>query len=384
MKLPLICAVVTVCVVGLSACSPKQHPGAAAATPPEVYVTDVVQRDTAITREWVSTLDGSLNVDIRARVQGYLVKQCYKDGTLVKEGDVLFEIDPRPFAAALAEAKADLAKAKASAVKASLDEKREVQMFTSNATSEANRDTAVQNSAAAVAAVDAASAAVDQAQLNVEYCKITSSVTGIAGIAKPGVGDLVGPSDSALTTVSALDPIKVSFQLSEQEYMKAAEKINEALAAATVENRTPTLELVLADGSVHAQKGRYLKINRQMDTHTGTIEIGTLFPNLGNILRPGQFARVRAVVKVKKDAILVPQRAVNELQGNCQIAVVGADGKVDIRSVKAAEVIGSEWLIDEGIKAGEKVVVDGFQKVRQGCPVIATPWVDGKPKTEAK
>lgn len=351
--------------------------------PPDVFVTEVVQKDTPVTREWVSTLDGSSNVDIRARVQGYLVKQCYREGTNVKTGDLLFEIDPRPFEATLAQAKADLAKTQAAAVKAGLDEARELQMFKASASSEANRDTAVQNNAAAKASVDAAKAAVDQAQLNVAYCKVTSPVDGIAGNAKPGVGDLVGPGDT-LTTVSTVDPINASFQLSEQEYMKVAEKISDALGSEKFETAEPTLELVLADGSVQKQKGRYTKINRQVDTKTGTIEIGTSFPNLGNILRPGQFARVRAVTRIKKGAIRVPQRAVNEMQGSCQVAVVGADGKVDIRPVKAGEVVGSEWVIDAGLQPGDKVVVEGFQKLKQGVTVNAKPWAGSQPKTEAK
>ena len=385
MKFSLIGGIATLCVVSLVACSPKKSPSTAPIAPPEVYVTEVIQQDTPIQREWVSTLDGSANVDIRARVQGYLVKQCYQEGTVVKTGDVLFQIDPRPLEAALAQAKAALAKAQAAAVNAALEEQRQTQMFKANATSTANRDSAVQNSAAAKAEVDAQNAAVDQAQLNLEYCKITSPVDGIAGNALPGVGDLVGPSDAqALTTVSTVDPIKATFQLSEQEYIKVAEKINEALQGEKINYGKSTLELILADESVLAQKGHFIKVNRQVDTKTGTIEIGTSFPNAGNLMRPGQFARVRAVVKIKKGAILVPQRAVNELQGSYQVAVVGADGKVDIRSVKAAETVGSLWLIDEGLKPGDTVVVDGFQKVRQGAPVTALPWVNTLTKTEAK
>ena len=382
MKLPLPCLFAVLCVIGISACSPKKSQSVAAA-PPEVFVTSVIQRDTPIQREWVATLDGSANVDIRARVQGYLVKQCYQEGTVVKAGDVLFEIDPRPLEAALAQAKADLAKAQASAVNAAQEEQRQAQMFKSNATSAASRDAAVQNSAASRAAVDAQSAAVDQAKLNLEYCKITSPVDGIAGNALPGVGDLVGPSDAkALTTVSTVNPINANFQLSEQEHIKVAEKINEALQGGAAHQGKSTLQLILADDSVLTQKGHFIKVNRQVNTQTGTIEIGTSFTNEGNLLRPGQFARIRAVVRTKLGAILVPQRAVNELQGSFQIAVVGADGKADIRSVKAAETVGPLWVIDEGLQPGDKVIVDGFQKVRQGAPVTALPWVN--PNPEAK
>ncbi len=369
--------------MGLAACSPKSAQNTPQQAPPEVLVTKVEARDMPISHEWVATLNGSTNVDIRARVQGYLVRQDYKEGMPIKTGDLLFEIDARPFQAALAQAKADLSRAQATAVNAALDEKRQLQLIKSNATSEAARDSAVQTSAAAKAAVEAAEAAVDQAQLNLDFCRITAPIDGIAGIATPGTGDLVGPSGTALTTISTVDPISVNFQLSEQDYLAVADRINQTLKTGTAAEgspmRAPMLELILANGSVYPLKGMYTKINRQVDTRTGTIEIGSLFPNPDNLLRPGQFARVRAVTGVRKDAILVPARAVYEMQGTYLVAIVDAQGKAQIRPVAAAEQVGSQWIIEKGLQNGETVVVDGFLKVKSGMPVKAQPWQPAQP-----
>jgi membrane fusion protein, multidrug efflux system len=312
-----------------------------------------------------------------ARVQGYLVKQAYREGTIVKAGDVLFEIDPRPFAAALAQAKAELATAQAQQVKAQLDEGRQVKLFASKAASEQDRDAAVQNNAAMKATVEAAKAAVEQAQLNLEFTKITAHVDGLAGIAKPGIGDLVGPGTGELTTISTIDPIKAVFQVSEQEYLSVAKDLNEAMAAGRAFQAT--LELVLADGSVYPEKGRFSKADRQVDTKTGTLRVEALFANPGNILRPGIFTRLRAIVEVKKGALLVPQRAVSELQGSYSVVVVGGEGKAEIRPVKVGERIGSLWVVEKGLKPGERVIVEGIQKVREGAPVVAKPWTAPAP-----
>jgi len=348
------------------------------AGPPEVLVADIVRQDVPIPREWVASLDGSTNVEIRARVQGYLVKQDYKNGSFVKAGDLLFEIDPRPFQAALEQAKADLLKAQAQQVNADLVEKRQTELFAKKVVSEADKDTAVQQNSAAKAAVGAAQAALDQAQLNLDFCRVTSSVDGVAGTAQPGLGDLVGPSGTALTTVSTLNPIKAIYQLSEQEYLKVAQRVNEAIGANAQFRSKAALELILADNSVYPEKGSYDSINRQVDVRTGTIEITTLFPNPDNILRPGQFARVRAITGIEKDAILVPQRAVNEMQGIYEVGVVSPDGRASRRIVKVGPKVGSYWLISEGLNAGDKVIVEGLQKVRPdesgSCPVSAKPW----------
>ena len=381
MKLSQILLMVAAFTIGGAACSRKPAQDTPKAEPVDVLVSKAEAKDVPISRDWVASLDGSANVDIRARVQGYLVKQAYKEGTQVKVGDLLFEIDSRPFQAALAQAKADLSKAQANAVNAALEEKRQLQMVKANATSEANRDSAVQASIAAKAVADAAEAAVQQAQLNLEYCRITAPIDGIAGMSNSGIGDLVGPSGVVLTTISTVDPIRASLQLGEQDYMRVAERISEVIKNGIPDNRTPALELVLASGAVYPSKGDFDKINRQVNPKTGTIEIGTLFPNPGNILRPGQFARIRIVTGVRKGAILIPARAVYEMQGTFLAAIVDGAGKAQIRPVAATEQIGSQWVIEKGIQDGDTVIVDGLLKVRSGTPVNAKPWIPSQPKS---
>jgi membrane fusion protein, multidrug efflux system len=367
----------------LAACSQKSAQNSPQQAPAEVLVTKVNTSDVPIHHEWVATLDGSVNVNIQARVQGYLVKQAYNEGTPVKKGDLLFEIDARPFQAVLAPAKAALSSAQATAVNAALDEKRQNQLIKSSATSEATRDSAVQASAAAKAAVEAAEAAVEQAQLNLDFCHVTAPIDGIAGIAKPGIGDLVGPNGTALTTISTVDPIQVSFQLSERDYLFVAQRINENIKNQVAATPTaPTLELILANGTVYPLKGKYSKINRQVDSKTGTIEIGTLFPNPDNILRPGQFARIRALTSVRHGAILVPARAIYEMQGMFLAAIVDAQGKAQIRPVTATEQIGSQWIVEKGLQDGDTLVVDGFLKVKSGAPVNAKPWTPAPTQTQ--
>jgi membrane fusion protein (multidrug efflux system) len=347
------------------------------ASPPEVLVTEVVQQDVPITREWVGTLDGSANAQIRARVQGYLTKQDYKNGSVVKTNDVLFEIDPRPFEAALAQAKAQLAQAVAQRDKFESEFQKQKQLFAQKVTSQRDYDIALQNSLANAANAEAAKANADQAEINLAFTKITAPIDGLAGIAKPGIGDLVGPGTDDLTTISTLDPIKAVFPISEQEYLRAAEHLNakdsEAMAALVA-------ELVLADGSVWPEKGKFSVVGRQVDQRTGTVLVETLFPNPGNILRPGQFARVRVVTRTQKGALLVPQRAVAELQGSYQVAVVGTDNKAEIRPVTVGERVGQMWLIEKGLKPGDRVVVEGIQKVREGMPVEAKPWTAPTPE----
>jgi membrane fusion protein (multidrug efflux system) len=349
-------------------------------SPPEVLVTEVVQQDVPVTREWVGTLDGSANAQIRARVQGYLTRQNYKAGTVVKTGDVLFEIDPRPFEAALAEAKAKLAQAQAQQGRTDAEFLKQKELYDKKVTSQRDFDIATQNKLANTANAEAAKANVDQAEINLAFTRITAPIDGLAGIAKPGIGDLVGPSTEELTTVSTLDPIKAVFPISEQEYLRGAEQLNAKDSEAT---SALSGQLVLADGSVWPQKGKFSVAGRQVDARTGTVLIETLFPNPGNILRPGQFARVRAVTKTQKGALLVPQRAVAELQGSYQVAVVGTDHKAEIRPVNVGERVGQMWLIEKGLKPGDRVVVEGIQKVREGMPVEAKPWAAPTPAAEA-
>ena len=358
----------------LTGCGEQKAAGPAA---PTVEVANVVVKDVPIVREWVGTTDGLVNAKINAQVQGYLIKQNYKEGSEVKKGQVLFEIDPRPFQAALEQAKGQLAvnEGQFYTAKANLEKIRPLAAV--NAVSKKDLDDAIGREASAKAAVQAAKASVRKDEIDLSFTKITSPIDGIAGISKAQLGDLVGsPGGPELTTVSTVDPIKVFVPLSEQEYMRFT---REAEAKGNSESKGDNLELILADGRVFPHKGRLYFADRQVDERTGTIKIATLFPNPGNILRPGQFAKIRALIETQKGALLVPQRAVNELQGRFQVAVVGPDNKVDLRWVKVGERAGSLWVIDEGLKPGERVIVEGIQKVKAGMPVTPKPFQEAPP-----
>jgi membrane fusion protein, multidrug efflux system len=355
-------------------CGEKKTAGPAA---PVVEVVNVVVKDVPIEREWVGTMDGLVNAKINAQVQGYLIKQNYKEGSAVKKSQVLFEIDPRPFQAALEQAKGQLAinDGQLYTAKANLEKIRPLAAV--NAVSKKDLDDAIGREASAKAAVQAGKAAVRKDEIDLSFTKITSPIDGIAGIAKAQLGDLVGsPGGPELTTVSTVDPIKVFIPLSEQEYMRFT---REAEAKGNSEPKVHNLELILADGRVFPHKGRLYFADRQVDERTGTIKIATLFSNPGNLLRPGQFAKIRALIETQQGALLVPQRAVNELQGRFQVAVVGPDNKVDLRWVKVGERAGPLWVIDEGLKPGERVIVEGIQKVRAGMPVTPKPFQEGPP-----
>lgn len=341
--------------------------------PPTVEFVQVEQRDVPIHQEWVGSLDGMVNAQILAQVTGYLVKQNYREGEPIKKGQLLYEIDPRTFQAALEQAKGNLARQEAMLTTAKLDSQRIQRLLPEKAVSVRDRDNAVGRLDQAEAEVQAAKAAVDSAQLSLGFTKITSPIDGVAGISKAQLGNLVGPgsANAVLTTVSQVDPIKAFVPLSEQQYMRfAAEKLNGEGHA------TLPLQLILADGSVYPQNGKFFFADRQVDVKTGTIQVATLFPNPGNLLRPGQFARVRATVKTKTGALLVPQRAVTEMQGRRLVAVIKADNTVEIRPVKPAETIGTQWVIDEGLKAGERVIVEGIQKARPGAKVDPKPYAE--------
>jgi membrane fusion protein (multidrug efflux system) len=335
-----------------------------AAGPPDVEVAEVTKQDVQVTKEWVGTMDGSVNAVIRAQVQGYLVKQVYNDGDFVKKGQVLFLIDPRTFQAALDQAMADLAQKKArwDTTKANLA--RIKPLAEQNAVSKKDLDDAVGNEQSAHAAYDSAQAAVDKARLDVGFTRITSPISGIAGMAKAQIGNLVGPGQvEELTTVSDCDPIKVLVPISEQEFLRA-----QANRPSKGQPKRP-IDLILYDGSIYPRKGEFSFANREVDPSTGTLKVAVLFPNPGNILRPGQYAKVRAVTETIPGAEVIPQRAVNELQGNFQVAVVGTDNKVTVRTIKAGVKIGSLMVVNEGLKPGERIVVEGLQKVREGMIV---------------
>jgi membrane fusion protein, multidrug efflux system len=344
--------------------------------PQEVLVADVIQQDVPVVREWIGSLDGSVNADVRTRVSGYLISQNYKEGTLVHQGDLLFQIDPSVYEAAVEQAKANLAQAEANQLQTEQTEQREQRLFEQKAESAQNRDNAVQSNTAAKANVKAQEAALRSAQLNLEFTKITAPVTGIAGIANPGIGDLVGPSDSnPLVTMSTVDPIRAYLNISEQDYLKFARRVEQARAAGEA---PPPVEIVLADGTPYQQQGKFSAVDRDVDQQTGTIRLEALFPNPNNILRPGGFVRVRVTVRNIKGALLVPQRAVNELQTSYELAVVGLGNKAEIRSVKVGDQFGSLWVIEDGIKPGDRIIVEGAQKVRDGELVKPMPWTPSK------
>jgi membrane fusion protein (multidrug efflux system) len=320
--------------------------------------------------EWVATLDGYVNAQIRPQVSGYIIKQDYKEGSLVRKGQVLFEIDPRPFRAAVDRAKGDLAQAQAQLGKSTLDVERDLPLADAKAIAKSQLDNEVQAKLGAQAAVESSKAALEQAEFNLEFTKVTSLVDGIAGIAQVQIGNLVGPT-SLLTSVSQVDPIKAFFPISEHEYLLAQRKTNAGSSKDAINLFGNSLELVLTDGSLYPQRGKVLLADRQVDPSTGTIRLVAAFPNPGNIIRPGQYGRVRVETKTKKGALLLPQSAVAQTQGSYQVAVVGSDHKVSMRTVKLGETVGTMWLIDEGLKPGEQVVVEGLQKVREGA--VVTP-----------
>jgi RND family efflux transporter MFP subunit len=358
-------------IAALLLCCGCQSKQVAPPAPPDVGVVAVVQKDVPIYGEWVATLDGYVNAQIQPQVTGYLIQQTYKEGSLVRKGDVLFEIDPRPFQAVLDQAKAQLAQAEAQLGKTKLDVDRDTPLAKERAIAQSQLDNDIQANLAAKAAVKSAEAQVEQSQLNLGFTHVTSLVDGIAGIAQVQIGNLVSPT-TVLTSVSQVNPIKAYFPISEQEYLRLADRIN-AHAQQQVPTDAPPLDLILADGTVYPERGWVLLTDRQVDVTTGSIRIVSAFPNPKNILRPGQFGRVRAATTTRLGALLIPQRAVTELQGTYQVAVVGTDNKVNIRLVKVGERVGTMWIIEEGIKSGESVVAEGVQKVRAGTVVNPKP-----------
>jgi membrane fusion protein (multidrug efflux system) len=327
--------------------------------PPGVVVTAAVQSDEPLVREWIGTTEGDVTAEIRPKVDGYLLRRVYAEGGYVRQGDLLFEIDPRQLQTELRRAQANLAQADASVAKANRDVARYEPLAKERAISQQELDNARSSQEASQASVGALRAAVEQARLSLSWTRVTSPISGIAGIAQAQVGNLVSPQ-TVLATVSKVDPIRVSFPMSEQEYLRY--QSDPAM-------RNAELELILGDGRAHPQKGRITVAGRDVNVKTGTIQVVGLFPNPGNVLRPGQFAKIRAITEVRRGAILVPQRAVNELQGIYQIAVVKADNTVEVRPVKLGSRSGSNWIVEEGVAPGERVVIEGFSRVKNGAPV---------------
>jgi membrane fusion protein (multidrug efflux system) len=352
-------------------CAKKEPPR----MPPIVVdVAQVVQKDVPIYKDWVGTLDGFVNAQIRPQVEGYLLRQAYKEGTVVQKGDTLFELDPRQFQAAYDQAKGNLAQYQAMLANAKITVARYRPLAAEKAISQQELDNAETAERTAQANVEATQAALEKAQLNLAWCKILSPITGVAGVAKAQVGDLINPQ-TVMTTVSQVDPIKVYFNPSELEYMAWARKHGplDQQAAAQNPRDKGMFELLLADGSVYPHRGDPYLAGREVDVKTGTIQVAGVFPNPENLLRPGQYGKVRFAIDVKKGALLVPQRAVSELQGMFQVAVVGPDKKIEIKPVTTGPKVGSLWVIEKGVAPGDSIVVEGVQKVRPGMEVNPKP-----------
>ncbi len=376
-------------VIGLiiGAVRPKHVSGAQPGASPDVEVAQVEQKDVPIFGEWIGTLDGFTNADVKAQVTGYLLRQGYQEGAFVNKGQLLFEIDPRPFQATLdqaqgqlAQARAQLANAEAVQGRTQLDVERYTPLAKEQAASQQDLDNAVQNNLAAKATVATAQAqiktgeaAVETARINLDFTRLIAPIEGIAGQAQLQVGALVNLSSGPVTSVSTVDPIKVYFTVGEPQYL-AWRKRYPTETTRQAADKNLRLELILADGSTYAHEGTFYFADRQVNESTGAIRIAGLFPNPGNILRPGGYGKVRAVIRVQQDALLVPQRAVSELQGSYQVAVVDGEKKVSIRTVKVGDRVGNQWIIADGVKPGERVVAEGVQKVRPGMQVNPKPF----------
>ena len=420
MKLPpkrgLLFAILALAAIAPLVMTLRSKPKLQQPVAPGVEVVSVIQKDVPVYREWIGTLDGMVNAEIKARVTGYLVKQVYTEGSPVTAGQPLFEIDPRPFQAALDEARATLAQAEGRLAEANsqlleaqaqvlgseanqgrtqLDVNRYTPLAKAGGVTEQDLDNAVQANLAAKAELEAAKAKVEtgkaaivsakaavaagkagvvNAELNLGFTKIVSPIAGIAGIANAQIGNLVNAGGDRLTTVSTMDPIKVYFTASEQAYLRYL-RANPNATERRAHTLQLDLELVLADGNVYPRRGRVLFVDREVDPKTGAIRLAGVFPNPENELRPGQYGRVRAITDVRKNALLVPQRAVVELQGGYQVAVVGNGNKVSIRPVKVGDRSGAMWVIEDGLKAGETVVAEGLQRVRPNVVVNPKPFV---------
>jgi membrane fusion protein (multidrug efflux system) len=352
--------------------------------PPEVMVITVQPRDAPVYKEWIGSLDGLVNAQIHAQVTGYLLSQKYSEGSMVKKGDLLFQIDPRPFEAALQQAQGKLAQDQAQESRTRWDVERYAPLAKQNAISQQEYNDAVQSNRAAQASVKADEAAVEAARLNLEFTKITSLIDGLAGVALAQIGDLVGPNGPVLTTISTIDPIKVNFIVSEQAYLNYRRQYTNETER-TAHQQELDFELILADGYVYPEKGKFAFAGREVNPTTGTIQITSLFPNPEAILRPGQFARVRARTQMRKGALVVPQRAVNELQGSYQVTVIDDQNKAHVTPVTMGDRIGSDWVVEKGLQPGARVIVEGIQKAKEGMVVSPKPFEEKPPaKTDGQ
>jgi membrane fusion protein (multidrug efflux system) len=363
---PLLLCASLLLACGFAGCSSKEEKPAP--PPPAVTVTPVVRKDVDIQQEWVGSMLGNIDADIRPKVDGFLLTQLYSEGSYVKKGQPMFQLDQRQTQAAVQQAQGKLERARAVLAQAQIDVKRYTPLVAQRAVSQAELDKATSMERAATAEVDADQAALDNAKLNLGWTTVTSPIFGIAGISKVGVGDLMTPT-TVMTTISNVNPINVDFSIAEQDYMRfTREKSGQAAGR--------SLQLILGDGTLFPHRGRALLVNREVDTRTGTIQVRAEFPNPGNVLRPGQYARIRAVTEVRKGALLIPQQAVSELQGIYQVGVVGSDNKATIKTMTLGPQFGDMWVVDSGLQAGENVIVDGLQRIKTGMTVAPVPFKD--------
>jgi membrane fusion protein, multidrug efflux system len=360
--LPSLFVTLMICI-GCSSNAEKPAP-----PPPGVTVTPVVQKDVSIYQEWVGTMVGNVDADIRPKVDGFLLTRIYTEGSFVEKGEPMFQLDRRQAEAAVGQAQGRLERTKAGLAQAQIDVRRFTPLVAQKAVSQAELDKAMSTEKAATAELEADQSGLDNAKLNLGWTTVTSPISGIAGIAKVGIGDLMTPI-TVMTTISSVDPIYVDFSISEQDYLrfKREKPVKEGGGA-------KNLELILGDGTVFAQRGRVLFVNREVDSRTGTIQVRGEFSNPGNVLRPGQYGRIRAVTELRKSALLIPQQCVSELQGVFQVGVVASDNVANIKTIKLGPQIGDMWVVESGLQAGDSVVVDGLQRVKSGMTVAPSPF----------
>jgi membrane fusion protein (multidrug efflux system) len=369
----LVAIAVGLCLL-LSGTGCEEKEAAPPPTPPEVEVSDVIQRDVPIYQEWVAQLNGQVNADITPKVQGYLLKRDYSEGFFVHQGQLLYAIDPRPFVASLDQAKAQVAVAVANQTEAENNVTRDRPLAAQNAIPQKQLDTDISTLAATTAQVNAAKANMVQAELNLSWTKVLSPIDGVAGISNSNVGDLVGTT-TKMTTVSQVNPIRAYFNISESDYLRNAQAIARMVRGGKAQGRPLPIEFIQTNGVTFPTRGKIVLVNREVASQTGTIQIAAEFPNKDGILRPGGFGNVRIETGTTEHALLVPQAAVIEVQSMYQVVVVSPENKAMFRPVKVGERVGTNWIITEGLKPGEKIIVQGFMKVREGTPVIPKPYV---------
>jgi membrane fusion protein, multidrug efflux system len=368
-RLDLVGVLTVAMAIICTGCSSKTEKPAP--PPPGVTVTPAVQKDVPIHQEWVGTMSGNVDADIRPKVDGFLLSKLYTEGSYIEKGTPMFQLDKRQAQAAVEQAQGNLERARAGLGQAQIDVRRYTPLVAQKAVSQAELDKALSAELAGKAGVDADQAVLDNAKLNLGWTTVTSPISGIAGVSKVQIGDLMTPV-TIMTTISSVDPIFVDLNVAEQDYLRfVREKTGRAAAQ--------DLQLILGDGTVYPRRGHALFVNREVDSRTGTIQVRGQFPNPGNVLRPGQYARIRAVTELRKGAVLIPQQAVSELQGVYQVGVISSDNKVTVKTVKLGPQSGEMWVVESGLQAGENVVVDGLQRIKTGMTVAPTPFKNTQP-----